>query len=281
MLLNGVAYSDTTQIKVRVGGNNLTIKSPSGFHEISNLSPSTRKLLEKFVPESNRLLAVLVSEEDLGRILKDESVKLERYLLLETLKEDEDIDISPDFFRKFSKKIEENHTTLFNKYIAETDHALDVASIAISGYLGIDIKMGLKEQIPLGIYVNTNNSIGFASLANTETHSEAGKLNEVIVGGTNSIYVKNRLLFGYVYSTFNYQSDIDWVREKSKEWVKVILETNPNLKSVENKPKSKTNIEQDEYVGRGFGLISIFLLIGFISLIVLIFRIMSRLFRKK
>lgn len=56
-------------LAIEVSGKALYVPAPVGFHEISQLSPETLKLAETMTPADNRLLAIFVSENDLGRII--------------------------------------------------------------------------------------------------------------------------------------------------------------------------------------------------------------------
>ena len=73
IVISASALADTKNILVEIGGVRIDVQAPIRFHEISTLSPETRKLAETMTPSKNRLLAVFVSEDDLGRIMKGEA----------------------------------------------------------------------------------------------------------------------------------------------------------------------------------------------------------------
>src|SRR5687767_8310783 len=73
----------SAQTEVTVGGSPIRIPSPPGFHEVSELSPATRRLAETMTVPGNRLLAVFVSEADLGRLMAGDPAKFERYMMVQ------------------------------------------------------------------------------------------------------------------------------------------------------------------------------------------------------
>ena len=87
ILLLPIQLSAGTSYKqIKIGESSINIPAPTGYHEISELSPETFKLASSSTPSQNKLLAVFVSETDLGNIMKDKPVEFGRYMLLQTLR---------------------------------------------------------------------------------------------------------------------------------------------------------------------------------------------------
>ena len=114
-LISNSVTADTKNIQVDIGGVKIDAQAPNGFHEVSSLSPETRKLAETMTPPNNRLLAVFVSEEDLGRIMKGKAPEFGRYMFLQTLRKLENRNISNRQFQQLAILIKEQQNTLLNQ----------------------------------------------------------------------------------------------------------------------------------------------------------------------
>ena len=109
------AIAGTQNVTIEVGGKAVFVPTPVGFHEISQLSPETRKLMETMTPPNNRLLAVFVSEDDVGRIMLMGSPEFLRYMLLQVNRELEHFDISGAQFSQLISQFKQDHNNLLEK----------------------------------------------------------------------------------------------------------------------------------------------------------------------
>ena len=261
MLLGSIANAETQNIQIEVGGVKIDVQAPIGFHEISSLSPETRNLAETMTPPSNRLLAIFVSEDDLGRIMKGEVPKFGRYMLLQVFRELENTNISNGQFRQLVAQIKAQQNTLPKEY-------------------ELSQKMKIGEHVPLGVFFEQSNAIGFASLVKYQAEAEGEKLDYVVAGGTSFIRVKQKVLYAYVYGTYENQDDLNWVRSKSREWVNSLLTfNNTSTTSSGSTYRSSSSSEiGDKLISKGIsgaiGGILIALLIG-------VFQGAKRLFKKR
>ena len=71
--------------EVTVGDEKISIPSPSGFSEINAISPETVRLFEDMCPPSNRLLAVFLSQGDVGKPIQGETPVFGSYMMVQSL----------------------------------------------------------------------------------------------------------------------------------------------------------------------------------------------------
>lgn len=218
--------ADTKNIQLDIGGVTIDVQAPNGFHEISSLSPETRQLVKTMMPPDNRLLGVFVSEEDLGRIMKAEAPELSRYMSLQVFRKLENTTLSNRQFQQLANQLKEEQNTLLNKAKDKAGLLVEGAAENISKEYEISLEMRLGELVPLGMFFEQSNAVGFASLAKMEVEVEGEKFDEVVAGGMSFLLARGKLLYAYVYSTYETQDDVNWVRTKSKEWVNSILTRN-------------------------------------------------------
>jgi hypothetical protein len=222
-LLESSGYPNIT---IDIGSRAIYIPAPVGFYEISQLSPETRKFAETSTPQNNRLLAVFVSESDLGRIMKGELPEFGRYMFLQVRRQLENSDISGAKFLQMVGQFKQQQDTLLKNVKDKVGSMLDEASEKILTDYDVSLKLKVGEQVPLGIFIETNEASGFASLAKYQVSSDAQQLDYLMATGTSLIWVKGKILYAYVYGSYDTPKDLDWVRATSCSWIDQILMAN-------------------------------------------------------
>ncbi len=229
IFITNPTYADTKNIQVNVGGVKIDVQAPTKFYEISKISPETRKIVEGFVPPTNRLLAIFVSEEDLEKVTKGELPELNRYMLLQTYRKLETKNISTKQFQIVIKQIKEQQDTVFNKEKDKIDKLVDNAAEQISNEYDTSMEIKIGEIVPLGVFYEHPNAIGIAILSKVQVADEEEKLNYAITGAFSTILANGKILYAYTYSTYKNKEDINWVKSKSKEWANSIISPNSTL----------------------------------------------------
>jgi len=158
------AIADTQNVTIEVGGKSIVASAPVGFHEISQLSPEYRKLMEAGVPPINRALGFFFSENDVERIMNGEAPELVRYMSLQTLREAEHSDISGARFSQLMNKFKQQQDTLLESVRDEVDSLLDDFSANFSKERGFALGLEIGEQVSLGVFMQKSDVLGYAVL---------------------------------------------------------------------------------------------------------------------
>lgn len=280
MLLGSIANAETQNIQIEVGGTMINVPSPAGFHEISDLSPETRKRAETMTPPQNRLIAVFVSEADLGRIMKGDAPEFGRYMFLQVFRDLENRNISRSQFQQLGTQIKQQQNTLSTKLKDKADSFIEGAADKLSKDSAISLSLKMGEIVPLGVFLEQSNAVSLAMLAKYQVSAEGEKLDYVVISGTSWVRVKQKVLYANVYSTYKSQDDLNWVRSKSREWVNSLLTfNNTSTKTSGSTYRSSSSSEiGDKVISKGIGGaiggILIALLIG-------VFQGAKRLFKKR
>ncbi|MCY4390060.1 MAG: hypothetical protein OXC18_23425 [Desulfurellaceae bacterium] len=278
LLTTNPAIADTKNVEVDIGGVKIDVKAPNGFYEISSLSSETRKIAETMTPPTNRLLAVFVSEEDLGRIVKGESPIFERYIFLQVFRRLEATTISNTDFQKLITHFKGQQNILFDENKDMVDSLLEGATKKMSKEYDFSLKMKLGENISLGIFLEQPNAFGAVNLVKYRVNAEGKELDSIVAGGISYVLTRGKLLYAYVYSVYETQDDVDWVRAKSKEWVNSLLASNETSTSDSAQSSSPiTGIDWERIVSKGIvGAV----VGGLLALIIGLFRRMKSSFKR-
>lgn len=279
MLLGSIANAETQNIQIEVGGTMINVPSPTGFHEISDLSPETRKRAETMTPPQNRLVAVFVSEADLRRIMKSDAPEFGRYMFLQVFRDLENRNISRSQFQQLGTQIKQQQNTLSTKLKDKANSFIEGAADKLSKDSAISLSLKRGEKVPLDVFLEQSNAVGFAMLAKYQVSAEGEKFDHVVVSGTSFIRVKQKVLYAYVYSTYESQEDLRWTQLVSRKWVNNILESNKNSSIVgqSHSSSTETGIDMDSLLNKA---ISGAIAGGLIAVLIGIFQWAKKLRRK-
>lgn len=275
------ASADTKNIPIEVGEVKIDVPAPTGLFEISSISPETRKIYEIMTPSYNRLLAVFLPEDELGIIMKGEQPELQRYMSLQVFRKLENEIISAAQFQKIIAPLKEQKSTILSKYKNHVAESLKSVGDNISREYNKSLDIKLGEQVHLGIFLEQQNALGFVTLTKYQTKEENKELEYIVVVGTTMLLTKDKTLFAYVFSPYESQDDINWVKSKSQEWANSILTSNktssrPSVSTFIS--TSLSRLELDGVLGKSMGGL---FLGGVIALLIGLFQGIKLIFRKR
>lgn len=205
--------------EVEVGGVVIATPAPPGFHEAGSSSQETQRIAEALTPPENRLLAVFLSEEDLGRVMTGELPVFESYMLLQVLRNIESLSFTGQDYRQLADVIRQQQDTLLDQVIDRADRQVAEGAKQLSEAYQTSLEMSVGEARPLGVFLDQPRAIGFATLVKYDAAAEGQEFDHVVAGSTSFVLAKDKLLYAYIYRTFESQEDLDWVRAKTLEWV--------------------------------------------------------------
>ncbi len=213
------SMADTHGALAYIGGVKIHVNPPAGFHEIGTLSAETRRIMESFTPPMNRLLGVFVSETDLVKLMKDEAPDMKRYMMVQTNRQLEERMVSSEDFQQLSAQVREQQFTLMEKHRGDIDKLVDQAAENFSRELDSTFEIKVGEQVPLGIITDQPGSIGIGFLGKYQIEAEGQLIETVVASGITYALFNNKLLYMYVYSSYESPEDIEWVKTRTREWI--------------------------------------------------------------
>jgi hypothetical protein len=223
ILISTLAYADTQNFQVGVGGTIIDIQAPDKFHEVTSIFPEYERFFKTITPQTNRLLGAMISEEDLQRAYANQEPMLNRYMMLQVSYQMENEPVSSADFQEITSTVKKSQKALFKKIKDQTaDEVTD--NVSEEYKIPVDIKIG--EPVPLGTFVDQSDAYGFGNLMRYKVSSGEKEIEYDMVTGISFLKVKNRVLFAYVYSLYESEKDINWTKSKSIEWIDSILKLN-------------------------------------------------------
>lgn len=216
-------------VEVTLNDRTLSIPPAPGFTEISQQFEQARQLGESLTPDMNRLLSVYLSHEDVERLQAEEPATWRRYMLVQVERQMQNIALNRSGFEQIKQILESQQQLLLDQVGTDVEQSLN--NLKAGNEQAIDLPVG--TSVPLGTFADSNSHVSMSTLIHYA--GETADLNYYVVAGTNVVYVADKLLFVYVYSTYETQADLDWVESTSKDWIATISELNPATGSLLNR----------------------------------------------
>ncbi len=176
-----------------------------------------RALFEMFVPETNRLICGFLTNEDFYRYSNGLAPEMDTYILVESLREVENMDWKPQDFKDFLAAMG-NLTTAFSE---ELDNANEIINERLKS---IDIEeIEVSEPKDMGIIINREDLYATGLLFKTTQ-------DETMIPYFMSMMcarLKERLIVVYLYKKYVDASSIESLVSLTKQYASALKEANP------------------------------------------------------
>jgi len=201
------------EILVKVGNETIEFSEPKGFHEVTRISEQQKSIFESFTPPDQRLLGVFFTEDDIGRVLKNEAPMLQRYVILKVLRKREKTGINEIDFGRLKIYAKDNFDATGNSLSARLAEQFSKSSNDLSELNGVIQQINVDQIVPLGYFSETDHSLSSATFGRyTYSNSEA-QGSYVLAFSSTFVYLQNKMLNLDIYSQYSNASDIEWLRE--------------------------------------------------------------------
>lgn len=209
----------SANVDVNIGNTRIILPIPHNFSDPAGLSQDIQFAAEAMTPPSNRLLKIFISTNDFKKISYGANITLNRYFVAQTMRDLEFRNISVADFLTVRESIK-SQKNLFDQSKGAIKNNFDSGSKKIGEKTQdptFSIKVG--EILPLGVFHEQNNSIGFSAIAkNLTIINGESKETLVVMSGIISL-IKGKLIYLYAYSTFKSNTDTDWTQSASRQWL--------------------------------------------------------------
>ena len=136
-------------------------------------------------------------------------------------------DISKSYFNNIKDSIKKKQHTLVNKSMKNVDKIMQAISSQFNKEYGTKRTFGINDLVYLGVFLDKKNAVGFTMVATTLIDSN---ISREIISSSVLLLVNKKLLSVYVYKTLtNLADDKIWIEAKTKEFIDLILESNPTV----------------------------------------------------
>jgi hypothetical protein len=210
--------AQATQIDLQ--GVRIEIPVPKGFGDPSRTMPMAKTLAETMTPPTNRLQLVLMSEADLNLVRKGGAARWDRYLMVQTNRKLEEVNVSDSEFEKINSGLGQRQATLLAENKEAVDKLMKGASTKFSHALGGPaMSLAVGQTVPLGVFASSRKAIAVGSLITFSAESGGQTYKQPMVTAMVLAHIRNKVVFLYAYATYRTQADIDEVKRTTATWI--------------------------------------------------------------
>ena len=216
----GSVYADSKNFSFKANWTKINVTTPDGFYESSNIYPDRVEELKTFYPDSLKVRAVLAPKGIPA------TERLSRYILLVTYKKADKQKITQKFFDDLRELMREQQLTFINDYKDMIDDALEGGTSKVLKKYDVEIITEIGETVPLGVFIDNEKVISLNIIANSNISNNGINYPLLQVSSTSIVFVKNKIVYVYIYSDYDSEKDIIWIEDKTKETVNLLIRNN-------------------------------------------------------
>lgn len=207
----------------------ITIPSPIGFVELSDTSSDLFNLFKSVVPASEHIIALFITEEDIGKITRGDNAELSRYMTASINDDLKELILSKQQFCEIRSTISKKYDAISQKQRQILDEVISKSSKALSKYLENDVILKIDGNVYLGINQETASLISISKLMKINFSNDGNEGDYIGAETTVLILVKGKVLNITVWHTYASENDINWTRSTAKTWAEQILAANETV----------------------------------------------------
>lgn len=218
--LTTAAAAGEAPASVDVGGKNIAVPAPAGLVDAAAAGPKAVAFAESVTPKSNRALLLFIPQDQLASLASDEKPVLMKYAMLQSNRQFNDRDVSPDMFSFVSRFVKSQilgKEAVLNQAIKEgaKEGAAEAKNISVG------------ETKPLAMIRDDKRAMSSLLLLKVAYAKDGTNLEIPLLSTMSLVHLQSRLLYVYVYTVYLDETDLNWIRTTTEQWLKDMLDANP------------------------------------------------------
>ncbi|MBU1043209.1 MAG: hypothetical protein KJ915_02285 [Candidatus Omnitrophica bacterium] len=211
-----VKISENKLESFKAGGTLINIPQPNA--ELVEVGYDVREMMEIFVPGSNRLLAGYMRASDIPLFVQGaEDFLLNQYASIQIARQGEYQDCKESDFKELVDYVQGSFEEDIDQIMkdSETEFNQKMKSMDLA-------KVNIDKPVQLGTLFSKPDAYSMGMIS---TYSNGTKSWTLIIA-TTFVRVRERLLFVYLFNTYNNEQDVSAVRATAEKWADAILAAN-------------------------------------------------------
>lgn len=204
----------------RIGDVDIALPLPAGFSTLPNDGADLQALAASMAPSTNRVLALLVNQNDFALIAKKQPPKLGRYVLFETFVDLENATVAPASMVLVKDTLRTRFTTMMAQVTPEVRAQLEAAAGRGTARRGAtDMALEAGDMAPIEFFEPGSDAITMISLNKVAASNTGTRRDVTLAAAFTTLLVKGKLIYFYVYSEYKSPADLAWVRSATMSWL--------------------------------------------------------------
>ena len=213
--------------RVAAGGVDLIVPAINGFRFPTERERGINALVAPFILPKNRLLAALLTDGDLRLFASGRPPGFDEYLVLQIPRSIEGRAVTLDEFQSLRRGIREQQKSAQIQVSPTVKRQLSDASKQMSDRAGVKIRISITEPIPLGVFADTERSIGVTLLSRVRADAHEAITEDLMLSASVVTVVRGKLLYLNGACTFHSMIDLSRCNAQLNAWLSALHAANP------------------------------------------------------
>ncbi|MBI4189369.1 MAG: hypothetical protein HY525_02385 [Betaproteobacteria bacterium] len=213
--------------RVVAGGVVLIVPAINGFRFPTEGERGINALVAPIILPKNRLLAALLTDGDLRLFASGRQPGFDEYFVLQIPRSVEGRVVTLNEFQPLRRGIREQQKSGQIKISPTVKRQLADASKQTSDRAGVKIHISITEPIPLGVFEDTERSIGVTILSKVRAETIEVRTEDLMLSVSVVTVVRGKLLYLNGACTFHSMIDLSRCNSQVTAWLSALHAANP------------------------------------------------------
>ncbi len=218
--LCAAAQAAEAPASVDVGGKHIAVPAPAGLVDAAAAGPKAIAFADSVTPKTNRALLLYIPQDQLASLAGDDKPVLMKYAMLQSNRQFNERDVSPDMFGFVSRFVKTQilgKEAVLNQAIQEgaKEGAAEAKNISVG------------ETRPLMMIRDDKRAMSSLLLMKVAYAKDGTNLEIPLLSTMSLIHLHSRLLYVYVYTLYLDETDLNWIKTTTEQWLSDMLAANP------------------------------------------------------
>ena len=222
-----MAQTPRTEVTTFQLGNQLTvIPPPEGFEEAAGQFDSIRNQFSRTENPGNDMLAVHLPRAEADKLRAGGAAVLTFYTKVSVRKGARELDYSAERFAELVAAFRKTGSQVLDINGPTMKGAIEQLNKGLSELNNKETKVAISQPINVGEFDTRPNVYGVILLSTLKSKTGDTEVTVPLVAGLTYLRVKQRLIYVYTYRRYNSATDVEVLRDFTKQWISKILAAN-------------------------------------------------------
>jgi len=229
LVVNASAVAQTRKADVatfHLGNQVIAIPAPIGFEEAASQFESIKNHFTLTEAPGNDMLAVHLPHADCQKLRAGEFGPFNSYTKVSVRSDVRSVDYSAERFANLVAEFRKNGSQILDINSPTMKATLEHLGKGLTELRKQETQVDMSQPLNLGEFDTRPNVYSVMLLMNFKTQSSDGEASSLIAGGLSYVRVKQRLIYVYTYRKYESSSDVEALRDFTKQWIGQILAAN-------------------------------------------------------
>jgi hypothetical protein len=224
---SAIGQARKTEVTTFQLGNQLTVlPAPDGFEEAASQFEFIKDHFSRTEVQENDMLAVHLSRAECDKVRAGESATFNFYTKVSVRKAIREEEYSAERFAQLVTTFRKTSSQVLDVNGPALKNAVQQLDKGLSEINKQETKVALSQPVNLGEFDTRPNVYGVMLMMNFTSKSGGSEVTVPLVAGLSYVRVKQRLIYVYTYRRYSSATDVEVLRDFTRQWIGKILAAN-------------------------------------------------------